>query len=130
MKVYRRESMYAKRIISLYSDEIFFSNVILFSKLTPLFLHNVSGISASFAVKMFKAWIAEKDASSVTSSLRKANLDKRLLVRPNKTQLQVWNDFLLSSENRSERNHEQDGTQSISTQRVSMESVFTCYLCA
>ncbi|XP_030003314.1 eIF5-mimic protein 1 isoform X1 [Sphaeramia orbicularis] len=37
------------------------------------------GISASFAVKMFKAWIAEKDANSVTSSLRKANLDKRLL---------------------------------------------------
>lgn len=41
------------------------------------------GISALFAVKMFKAWIAEKDANSVTSSLRKANLDKRLLVRTN-----------------------------------------------
>ncbi|XP_042290719.1 basic leucine zipper and W2 domain-containing protein 2-like [Thunnus maccoyii] len=36
-------------------------------------------IAASFAVKMFKAWITEKDANSVTSSLRKANLDKRLL---------------------------------------------------
>lgn len=48
--------------------------------------HNFSGISASFAVKMFKAWIAEKDANSVTSSLRKANLDKRLLVRKNKAQ--------------------------------------------
>lgn len=36
-----------------------------------------------FAVKMFKAWIAEKDANSVTSALRKANLDKRLLVRKN-----------------------------------------------
>lgn len=41
------------------------------------------GISASFAVKMFRAWIAEKDANSVTSSLRKANLDIRLLVRQN-----------------------------------------------
>ncbi|KAM7323142.1 hypothetical protein ACRRTK_017248 [Alexandromys fortis] len=36
-------------------------------------------IAASFAVKLFKAWMAEKDANSVTSSLRKANLDKRLL---------------------------------------------------
>nr|XP_023420848.1 LOW QUALITY PROTEIN: basic leucine zipper and W2 domain-containing protein 2 [Cavia porcellus] len=38
-----------------------------------------TGIAASFAVKLFKAWMAEKDANSVTSSLRKANLDKRLL---------------------------------------------------
>uniref|UniRef100_A0A4W6FI36 eIF5-mimic protein 1 n=1 Tax=Lates calcarifer TaxID=8187 RepID=A0A4W6FI36_LATCA len=49
--------------------------------ITSLFTESVvkEGISASFAVKMFKAWIAEKDANSVTSSLRKANLDKRLL---------------------------------------------------
>ncbi|XP_030268770.1 eIF5-mimic protein 1 isoform X1 [Sparus aurata] len=49
--------------------------------ITSLFTENVvkEGISASFAVKMFKAWISEKDANSVTSSLRKANLDKRLL---------------------------------------------------
>lgn len=39
-----------------------------------------TGIAASFAVKLFKAWMAEKDANSVTSALRKANLDKRLLV--------------------------------------------------
>ncbi|XP_069032926.1 eIF5-mimic protein 1 [Embiotoca jacksoni] len=49
--------------------------------ITSLFNDSVvkEGISASFAVKMFKAWISEKDANSVTSSLRKANLDKRLL---------------------------------------------------
>ncbi|XP_041868328.1 basic leucine zipper and W2 domain-containing protein 2 [Melanotaenia boesemani] len=49
--------------------------------ITSLFTESVvkEGISASFAVKMFKAWIAEKDSNSVTSSLRKANLDKRLL---------------------------------------------------
>uniref|UniRef100_A0A671M5X7 eIF5-mimic protein 1 n=1 Tax=Sinocyclocheilus anshuiensis TaxID=1608454 RepID=A0A671M5X7_9TELE len=49
--------------------------------LTSLFSDNLvkEGISASFAVKMFKAWIAEKDASAVTSALRKANLDKKLL---------------------------------------------------
>ncbi|XP_018424465.1 PREDICTED: basic leucine zipper and W2 domain-containing protein 2 [Nanorana parkeri] len=49
--------------------------------LTSLFTENVvkEGISASFAVKLFKAWMSEKDANSVTSSLRKANLDKRLL---------------------------------------------------
>ncbi|XP_043546935.1 basic leucine zipper and W2 domain-containing protein 2-like [Chiloscyllium plagiosum] len=38
-----------------------------------------TGISASFAVKVFKAWMAEKDANAVTSSLKKSNLDKRLL---------------------------------------------------
>ncbi|XP_069585393.1 eIF5-mimic protein 1 isoform X1 [Ranitomeya imitator] len=49
--------------------------------LTSLFTENIvkEGISASFAVKLFKAWMSEKDANSVTSSLRKANLDKRLL---------------------------------------------------
>nr|KAF6319206.1 basic leucine zipper and W2 domains 2 [Myotis myotis] len=49
--------------------------------LTSLFTDNLvkEGIAASFAVKLFKAWMAEKDANSVTSSLRKANLDKRLL---------------------------------------------------
>uniref|UniRef100_A0A8C1EP74 eIF5-mimic protein 1 n=1 Tax=Cyprinus carpio carpio TaxID=630221 RepID=A0A8C1EP74_CYPCA len=51
------------------------------SILTSLFSDNLvkEGISASFAVKMFKAWIAEKDANAVTSALRKANLDKKLL---------------------------------------------------
>ncbi|XP_004467999.3 eIF5-mimic protein 1 isoform X1 [Dasypus novemcinctus] len=49
--------------------------------LTSLFTDNLvkEGIAASFAVKLFKAWMAEKDANSVTSSLRKANIDKRLL---------------------------------------------------
>uniref|UniRef100_A0A8C7S6Y1 eIF5-mimic protein 1 n=1 Tax=Oncorhynchus mykiss TaxID=8022 RepID=A0A8C7S6Y1_ONCMY len=49
--------------------------------LTSLFSDNVvkEGISASFAVKLFKAWISEKDANAVTSALRKANLDKKLL---------------------------------------------------
>ncbi|XP_037650614.1 basic leucine zipper and W2 domain-containing protein 2 [Sebastes umbrosus] len=49
--------------------------------INSLYTDNVvkDGISAAFAVIMFKAWIAEKDANSVTSSLRKANLDKRLL---------------------------------------------------
>ncbi|KAM9307906.1 eIF5-mimic protein 1 [Gastrophryne carolinensis] len=49
--------------------------------LTSLFSENIvkEGIATSFAVKLFKAWMSEKDANSVTSSLRKANLDKRLL---------------------------------------------------
>ncbi|XP_048848716.1 eIF5-mimic protein 1 [Brienomyrus brachyistius] len=49
--------------------------------LTSLFSDNLvkEGISASFAVKMFKAWMAEKDANAVTSALRKSNLDKKLL---------------------------------------------------
>lgn len=44
------------------------------------YVFSQTGIAASFAVKLFKAWMAEKDANSVTSALRKANLDKRLLV--------------------------------------------------
>ncbi|XP_041104893.1 basic leucine zipper and W2 domain-containing protein 2 [Polyodon spathula] len=49
--------------------------------LTSLFSDNIvkEGIAASFAVKLFKAWMIEKDANAVTSSLRKANLDKKLL---------------------------------------------------
>ncbi|XP_070585183.1 eIF5-mimic protein 1 [Erythrolamprus reginae] len=49
--------------------------------LTSLFTDSIvkEGIAASFAVKLFKAWMLEKDANSVTSSLRKANIDKRLL---------------------------------------------------
>ncbi|KAK3532449.1 hypothetical protein QTP86_018088, partial [Hemibagrus guttatus] len=49
--------------------------------LTSLFSDNIvkEGIAASFAVKLFKAWIAEKDANAVTSALRKASLDKKLL---------------------------------------------------
>lgn len=50
-----------------------------YKRFTLLFFF-LTGIAASFAVKLFKAWMAEKDANSVTSSLRKANLDKRLLV--------------------------------------------------
>ncbi|KPP58343.1 putative protein similar to vertebrate basic leucine zipper and W2 domains 2 (BZW2) (zgc:55580) [Scleropages formosus] len=52
------------------------------SIITSLFSDNLvkEGISASFSVKMFKAWIAEKDGNAVTSALRKSNLDKKLLV--------------------------------------------------
>uniref|UniRef100_A0A8C9VA25 eIF5-mimic protein 1 n=1 Tax=Scleropages formosus TaxID=113540 RepID=A0A8C9VA25_SCLFO len=51
------------------------------SIITSLFSDNLvkEGISASFSVKMFKAWIAEKDGNAVTSALRKSNLDKKLL---------------------------------------------------
>ncbi|XP_078284962.1 eIF5-mimic protein 1 [Rhinoraja longicauda] len=49
--------------------------------LTSLFSDNLvkEGISASFAVKVFKSWMSEKDANAVTASLRKANMDKKLL---------------------------------------------------
>lgn len=40
-----------------------------------------SGVSASFAVKLFKSWLSEKDISSVTASLRKVGMDNRLMVR-------------------------------------------------
>lgn len=40
-----------------------------------------SGVSASFAVKLFKSWLSEKDISSVAPSLRKVGMDNRLMVR-------------------------------------------------
>lgn len=59
-----------------------------YPRMTSHFL--LTGIAASFAVKLFKAWMAEKDANSVTSSLRKANLDKRLLVSIRTSKVVCW----------------------------------------
>ncbi|XP_028991733.1 eIF5-mimic protein 2-A-like isoform X2 [Betta splendens] len=44
------------------------------------------GVSASFAVKLFKSWLSEKDISSLANSLRKVGMDNRLmeLFPPNK----------------------------------------------
>lgn len=60
---------------------IYISGFLPSCSLTHVCYWYLAGISASFAVKMFKAWISEKDANAVTSALRKANLDKKLLVR-------------------------------------------------
>lgn len=42
---------------------------------------DLSGVSAAFAVKLFKSWINEKDIGSVAASLRKVGMDNRLMVR-------------------------------------------------
>lgn len=39
-----------------------------------------SGVSAAFAVKLFKSWINEKDINCVACSLRKVGMDNRLMV--------------------------------------------------
>ena len=39
-----------------------------------------TGVSAAFAVKLFKSWIYEKDINSVAGSLRKVGMDNRLMV--------------------------------------------------
>lgn len=38
------------------------------------------GVSAAFAVKLFKSWINEKDINFVAASLRKVGMDNRLMV--------------------------------------------------
>lgn len=38
------------------------------------------GVSAAFAVKLFKSWINEKDINAVAASLRKVSMDNRLMV--------------------------------------------------
>lgn len=48
--------------------------------MTPCF----SGVSAAFAVKLFKAWINERDINSVAGSLRKVGMDNRLMVSQEK----------------------------------------------
>ncbi|XP_010222873.1 PREDICTED: basic leucine zipper and W2 domain-containing protein 1 [Tinamus guttatus] len=40
---------------------------------------NCTGVSAAFAVKLFKSWINEKDINAVAVSLRKVNMDNRLM---------------------------------------------------
>lgn len=39
-----------------------------------------TGVSAAFAVKLFKSWINEKDINAVAASLRKVSMDNRLMV--------------------------------------------------
>uniref|UniRef100_A0A8B9H1Q6 Basic leucine zipper and W2 domains 1a n=1 Tax=Astyanax mexicanus TaxID=7994 RepID=A0A8B9H1Q6_ASTMX len=51
------------------------------SILNSLFNENLvkEGVSAAFAVKLFKSWINEKDINSVAASLRKVGMDSRLM---------------------------------------------------
>ncbi|XP_042605804.1 basic leucine zipper and W2 domain-containing protein 1-A [Cyprinus carpio] len=51
------------------------------SILSSLFNENLvkEGVSAAFAVKLFKSWINEKDINSVAASLRKVGMDNRLM---------------------------------------------------
>ncbi|XP_034042656.1 basic leucine zipper and W2 domain-containing protein 1-A-like [Thalassophryne amazonica] len=51
------------------------------SILSSLFNENLvkEGVSASFAVKLFKSWLSEKDINSVSASLRKVAMDNRLM---------------------------------------------------
>uniref|UniRef100_A0A3P9CGP3 Basic leucine zipper and W2 domains 1a n=2 Tax=Haplochromini TaxID=319058 RepID=A0A3P9CGP3_9CICH len=51
------------------------------SILNSLFNENLvkEGVSAAFAVKLFKSWINEKDINSVAGSLRKVGMDNRLM---------------------------------------------------
>ncbi|KAJ0005930.1 hypothetical protein NQD34_015824 [Periophthalmus magnuspinnatus] len=51
------------------------------SILNSLFNENLvkEGVSASFAVKLFKSWLSEKDINSVAANLRKVGMDNRLL---------------------------------------------------
>uniref|UniRef100_A0A3Q0S7A3 Basic leucine zipper and W2 domains 1 n=1 Tax=Amphilophus citrinellus TaxID=61819 RepID=A0A3Q0S7A3_AMPCI len=49
--------------------------------LSSLFNENLvkEGVSACFAVKLFKSWLSEKDINSVAASLRKVGMDNRLM---------------------------------------------------
>uniref|UniRef100_A0A3P8UTZ4 Basic leucine zipper and W2 domains 1a n=1 Tax=Cynoglossus semilaevis TaxID=244447 RepID=A0A3P8UTZ4_CYNSE len=51
------------------------------SILTSLYNENLvkEGVSAAFAVKLFKSWINEKDINSVATNLRKVGMDNRLM---------------------------------------------------
>uniref|UniRef100_A0A5F5PLG8 Basic leucine zipper and W2 domains 1 n=1 Tax=Equus caballus TaxID=9796 RepID=A0A5F5PLG8_HORSE len=51
------------------------------SILNSLYNENLvkEGVSAAFAVKLFKSWINEKDINAVAASLRKVSMDNRLM---------------------------------------------------
>lgn len=55
---------------SLESKKVLLLNKLCFS----------TGVSAAFAVKLFKSWINEKDINAVAASLRKVSMDNRLMV--------------------------------------------------
>lgn len=57
-------------IKSLKSKKVLLLNKLCFS----------TGVSAAFAVKLFKSWINEKDINAVAASLRKVSMDNRLMV--------------------------------------------------
>ncbi|XP_026151308.1 basic leucine zipper and W2 domain-containing protein 1-A-like isoform X2 [Mastacembelus armatus] len=52
------------------------------SILSSLFNENLvkEGVSACFAVKLFKSWLSEKDINSVAASLRKVGMENRLMI--------------------------------------------------
>lgn len=54
--------------------------VFLFVYSVIMLLDLFLGVSAAFAVKLFKSWINEKDINSVAASLRKVGMDNRLMV--------------------------------------------------
>lgn len=54
---------------------------------------DLSGVSAAFAVKLFKAWINEKDIGSVAASLRKVGMDNRLMVKELLPPEMAWKQF-------------------------------------
>lgn len=55
----------------------------MFRRSSNLSCHLCPGVSAAFAVKLFKSWINEKDINSVAGSLRKVGMDNRLMVSKN-----------------------------------------------
>lgn len=57
--------------------------------------HLCPGVSAAFAVKLFKSWINEKDINSVAGSLRKVGMDNRLMVSKNTSRGPRVDPFLL-----------------------------------
>lgn len=61
-------------------------------------MFHVLGVSAAFAVKLFKSWINEKDINSVAASLRKVGMDNRLMVGSIKLWLFLFSVFLLSQD--------------------------------
>ncbi|KAM7040622.1 LOW QUALITY PROTEIN: eIF5-mimic protein 2-like [Molossus nigricans] len=54
------------------------------SILNSLYNENLvkEGVSAAFAVKLFKSWINKKDINEVAASLRKVSMDNRLMIFP------------------------------------------------
>ena len=54
----------------------------------------ITGISLEFATIMFRSWLEEKDIGSITTALKKAQLDSRMLVGSVNLMLLVFRSLL------------------------------------
>ncbi|XP_032818358.1 eIF5-mimic protein 1-like [Petromyzon marinus] len=88
--------------LAMFTGILLASSMLPATVLSSLFNDTIvkEGLSAAFAVKLFKAWLSEKDISFVTFALKKASMDKRLLelFPPNKQSVEHFSSYFTAND--------------------------------